>query len=103
MSSEHPLDPRVVPDTRFHGRRFVICWLLLSAIVTPVVVIFARRLPPGDASVQSSEQVFDNTVIASVVTPVLVFVVLFVGYVLVAFRAGAEGEELDGPSDHGSA
>jgi len=100
MSSEL-LQPGTVTDQRFHGRRFVVCWLVLSALMMPLLWYLGPRQPPGHATVQSSEQVFDNTVLIAVVTPVLVFVVLFVVYILVAFRAGAETAG-DGPADRGS-
>src|ERR1700734_2111584 len=101
MSSEPASAPAAVGDRRSHGRRFVVCWLVLRAIITPLVLVFGPRMPPGDATVQSSEQVFDNTVLVSVVTPVFVFVVLFVVYALAAFRVGRE-ELRDGPPERGS-
>ncbi len=84
-----------------HGRRFVILWLVLSAIATPLVAIFlGPRIPPGNGTVQASGQVLDNTVLVTVVTPILVFVLLFVVYALVAFRAH-DALAGDGPADRG--
>jgi len=71
--------PTAIADTA-HGRRFVIAWLVLSAIATPLVAIFlGPAIPPGNGSVQATEQVFDNQVMVSVVTPVCVLVLLFLG------------------------
>ncbi len=84
-----------------YGRRFLILWVVASVIATPLVAIFiGPRFPPGNGSVQASGQVFDTTVLLSVLTPVLLFVLIFVGFVLAHFRArpGADG---DGPSDRG--
>jgi cytochrome c oxidase subunit 2 len=70
-----------------HGRRFLVLWIALSVIATPLVAIFlGPAIPPGDGSAQATEQVFDNTVMVSIATPICVFVLLFLVYVLVAFR-----------------
>ncbi|HEY7692051.1 MAG TPA: cytochrome c oxidase subunit II [Gaiellaceae bacterium] len=84
-----------------HGRRLVILWLVISAIATPLAVIFlGREIPPGNASEQATEQVFDNQVLLGVATPVCVLVVLFLVYALVAFRARS-AEVVDGPATRG--
>ena len=45
-----------------HGRRFLTAFIVLSVIATPLVAIFVGPLfPPGNASAQAHEQVFDNT------------------------------------------
>ncbi|HZR91643.1 MAG TPA: cytochrome c oxidase subunit II [Gaiellaceae bacterium] len=84
-----------------HGRRFLALWLVLSAIATPLVAVFlGPAIPPGNGSAQATEQVFDNQVMVSVVTPVCILVVLFLVYALVSFRArGAEA--VDGPPVRG--
>jgi cytochrome c oxidase subunit 2 len=75
-----------------HGRRFLWLWLALSAIATPLVAIFlGPAIPPGNGSAQATEQVFDNTVMVALVTPVCVFVVLFLVYSIVVFRARGGG------------
>ena len=91
-----------IADTA-HGRRFVIAWLVLSAIATPLVAIFlGPAIPPGNGSVQATEQVFDNQVMVSVVTPVCVLVLLFLAYTLVSFRSRTQ-EIVDGPPLRGDA
>ena len=84
-----------------HGRRFVVLWLVLSAVATPLVTIYVGRLiPPGNGSTQATEQVFDNQVLLAVSTPVCVLVLLFLTYVLVSFRARS-AELVDGPPIRG--
>ena len=76
------------PPAKSHGRQFVVLWVVISAIVTPLVVIFVGpKIPPGNGSVQASEQVFSNEVMLGVVTPVCVLVLLFLVYAVAAFRA----------------
>ncbi|HEX4520233.1 MAG TPA: cytochrome c oxidase subunit II [Gaiellaceae bacterium] len=85
-----------------HGRRFLALWLVASVILTPLVVVFVGpQLPPGNASVQSSTEVFVDTVLVAVMTPILLFVILFVGFSLSHFRA-RPGVDGDGPPDRGS-
>ena len=85
-----------------HGRRFVALWVVLSAIATPLVAIFlGPAIPPGNGSTQATEQVFDNQVMVSVVTPVCVLVVLFIAYVLISFRQRGP-EVVDGPAIRGN-
>ncbi len=92
--------PTAEPGDGF-GRRFLILWIVASVILTPIVAIFlGPAIPPGNASDQSSGQVLDNTVLVSVLTPVALFVLLFVGFALVHFRA--RGAETDGPPDRGN-
>ena len=89
------------PENDGHGRRFLVLWLVLSAIATPLVAIFlGPAIPPGNGSTQATEQVFDNQVMVSVVTPVCVLVILFLGYVLISFRSRG-AEIVDGPPIRG--
>jgi cytochrome c oxidase subunit 2 len=90
--------PAVAPSSPpvAHGKRFVVAWIVLSVIATPLVAIFVGpEIPPGNGSVQATGQVFDNTVLVSVSTPVCIFVLLFLGYVFAAFR-NRTGELVDG-------
>ena len=84
-----------------YGRQFVVLWLVISAIATPLVVIFlGPEIPPGNGSVQASEQVFSNEVMLGVVTPVCVLVLLFLVYAVAAFRARG-AEVVEGPPVRG--
>jgi cytochrome c oxidase subunit 2 len=84
-----------------HGRRFLTVWIVASVIATPLVGIFlGHLLPPGNGSAQGKEQVFDNEWLLTIITPVFLFVVLLLVYVLVAFRSRTE-ELVDGPPVRG--
>jgi cytochrome c oxidase subunit 2 len=86
-----------------HFGRFLALWLGSSAIATPLVAIFLTPdLPPGTGANDAQGQVTDNEVLTAVATPILLLIVVFLGYVLVAFRqTGPEIEE--GPRIHGDA
>lgn len=95
MSAAAPAASTGSPD---HGRRVVAVWLLLSVIATPLVAIYVGPLfPPGNATVQSQGQVFDNQVMTALMTPVICLLVVFFAYVLIAFRVGSDDAVLDGP------
>ncbi|HEY0316995.1 MAG TPA: cytochrome c oxidase subunit II [Solirubrobacterales bacterium] len=89
-----------------HMRRIAVAWFVLSAILTPiVVVVIAPTLPPGKATNASSSQVFDNTVLFGILTPIAVAIAVYFAYALVVFRhRGAEPEEgvatRDNPAVH---
>jgi cytochrome c oxidase subunit 2 len=88
------------PDDRNtgYGRRFLILWIVASLILTPIMAIFVGpEIPPGNGTDQASGQVLDNTVLLSVMTPIALFVLLFVVFALSHFRGGAG----DGPADRG--
>ena len=90
--------PATDPQGPNHARRVIVAWIVGSLIATPLVVIFLGPiLPPGNASQQSSEQVFDNTVIIAVVTPVIVLLAVFFLYSLMSFRKEKGGPLVDGP------
>ena len=95
MSAAAPAKPAATPK---HGRRVVIAWLILSAVATPLVAIYVGPLfPPGNATVQSQGQVFDNQVMTALMTPVICLLVVFFVYGLLKFRAGENEALLDGP------
>ena len=71
-----------------HGKRFLTAWLVTSVVATPLVAIFVGpAIPPGNGSEQATGQVFDNTVMVTIATPVCAFVLVFVAYALYAFRS----------------
>ena len=70
-----------------HGRRLFLLWVVLSLIAWPIAAfVIGPLIPPGNGSVQAQGQVFDNQVLIGVCAPVLVFVVLVLGYTLIVFR-----------------
>jgi cytochrome c oxidase subunit II len=97
MAAEPTAAPATPSDSTNHGRRVVVAWIVLSAIATPLVAVFVGHLvPPGNGSTQGTEQVFDNTWMLSVVTPVICLLAVFFVYGLRSFHA-ADGAILDGP------
>jgi cytochrome c oxidase subunit II len=94
-------DPNAAPappsDSTNHGQRVVVAWLLLSVVATPLVAIFVGRLiPPGNDSAQGTQQVFDNTWMLAVITPVVCLLAVFFFYGLRSFRATSDAV-VDGP------
>jgi cytochrome c oxidase subunit II len=80
------------------GRKVIVAWIVLSVIATPLVaLVLGPNLPPGNGSVQASEQVIDNTWITAILTPVICLLVVFFAYVLVVHRAQRGEELVDGP------
>jgi cytochrome c oxidase subunit 2 len=80
-----------------HAKRVIGAWIVLSAIATPLVAVFAGpAFPPGDASSQGAGQVADNTWMVAVLTPVICLLVVFFAYALTQFRHPG-GELVDGP------
>ena len=94
--------PAITPTSSVpHGKRFLVTWIVLSVIATPLVAIFlGPAIPPGNGSAQATGQVFDNTLMVSFVTPVCVFVLVFLGYVFLTFRSRGTAV-VDGPPIRG--
>jgi cytochrome c oxidase subunit 2 len=62
--------------------------------VLPLVAfVLGPNMPPGKRTTAGSAQVFDNTVLLVVMTPFTVFILVYLVYALVVFRA-PKGEEL---------
>ncbi|MGZ4256866.1 MAG: cytochrome c oxidase subunit II [Gaiellaceae bacterium] len=85
-----------------HGRRMVTIWLALSVVATPIAaLVIGPLIPPGNGSEQAQGQVFDNQVLIGFAAPVVVFVVVMLGYSLIVFRqrdAAAAGLPVRGDS-----
>jgi cytochrome c oxidase subunit 2 len=85
-----------------HARRFTILWVVASLIATPLtIVLLGPILPPGNGSEQASGHVTDNTVLLAMATPVLLLVVLYLIYAVLAFRQ-PKGGVLEGPAVRGN-
>ncbi|MGA8338491.1 MAG: hypothetical protein WB761_27410, partial [Solirubrobacteraceae bacterium] len=86
-----------------HWRNVVVLWLIASVILTPIVIfVIGPGLPPGNGSVEASGQVTDNTVLLATATPVALAVLVYLGYVLWAFRERTPEVVLDGPPIRGN-
>ncbi|MCU4186689.1 cytochrome c oxidase subunit II [Acidiferrimicrobium sp. IK] len=95
----------MAPDTgrteersgRADGVRILVIWLILSAICMPLVwFVWGPHLPPGGLSDQAAGQRFDNKVLGTVATPVVLLVCTFIIYALVNWRQDGDDIE-DGP------
>lgn len=97
-----PAPPGAAEPPR-HGRRMIVAWLVLTAIATPLVgFVLGPHIRPGNGSEEASQQVFDNTVLTVVVTPVICLLAAFFAYALVVFRHRGGALE-DGPPLRGHA
>ena len=65
----------------------LVLWVVLSVIATPIAaLVIGPLIPPGNGSVQAQGQVFDNQVLIAFAAPVIVFVLVMLGYTLIVFR-----------------
>jgi cytochrome c oxidase subunit 2 len=86
-----------------HWRRFATLWILASVIATPLVVLLLGPImPPGSGTVEAQGHRTDHTVLLGAATPVLLLVVLYLIYAIVAFRQ-PKGATLEGPAIRGDA
>jgi hypothetical protein len=54
-------------------------------------------MPPGDMADNAADQQFDNTVLGTVATPVVLFIWVFFAYALIYFRRKDAADDEDGP------
>jgi cytochrome c oxidase subunit 2 len=81
----------------------VVVWLVVSAIgMVLVATVLAPHLPPGTASTEASGQQFDNEVLTIVSVPIVAMVIVYLGYVLIAFREREPAKVQDGPPIRGN-
>jgi cytochrome c oxidase subunit II len=75
-------------------RRIAIIWFVLSAILTPIVVaVIAPTLPPGEATSAAAGQLYDDTVLFGIVTPIAVAIIVYFAYTMLVFRRRGEPAE----------
>jgi cytochrome c oxidase subunit II len=83
----------IPPPEPNHGRRIAAIWFVLAAVATPVVVlVWGPHLPPGDATIQAQHQQSINTILAGIVTPIVLGIVVYAIYALIVFRDRGESE-----------
>jgi cytochrome c oxidase subunit II len=78
-ASPTPAEPR-------HLRRVIIIWLVLSVIVIAIWLAVAQFILPPTASSLGSTSIFTFLVLTALAVPVALFVFVFLGYSLYAFR-----------------
>jgi cytochrome c oxidase subunit II len=84
-----------------HGGRVAALTVIATAIVLPLVIfVLGPNMPPGNRTTGASAQVHDNTVLLVVMTPFTMFILVYLVYALVAFRA-APGDGRDGAAIRG--
>jgi cytochrome c oxidase subunit 2 len=67
--------------------RILIAWVLLSVIGGLLVwFLLGPHLPPGNMSDVAAGQTFDNQVMVTAVTPIVILLALYFGYCLTQFR-----------------
>jgi cytochrome c oxidase subunit II len=85
-----------------HGARLLTLWILISVVCDPLFWFLAGpHMPPGDMSTSAANQQFDLNVLAMFAIPVVLGVLLYIGYALTFWRAKEDDEE-DGPPIHGN-
>ncbi len=86
-----------------HAARIVTVWIVLSAIAVPLIVlVLGPHLPPGRMSSEASDQQDANTVMTALLAPIILLVVVYFVYSLLAFRESGDGS-VDGPPIRGHA
>jgi cytochrome c oxidase subunit 2 len=76
--------------------------VVASAICCPLVyLVWGPHMPPGAMSTSAANQQFDNAVLGTIATPVILGVLIYFGYALTFWRA-KDGDETDGPPIHGN-
>ncbi len=94
--SESVPEPQPTNPDRIHLTRFVTIWVVLSLIFAPIVYfVWGPHMPPGTMSDTARSQQFDNRVLGTVATPVVLFIWTYLAYALVCFRS--RGSRDDGP------
>jgi len=84
-----------------HGLRIFLIWLPVAVVAELLIwLVLGPHLPPGNLTDQAHSQQFDILMLFVLAAPVMIFVLTFFGYSLVAFRQ-REGDDEDGPPIHG--
>ena len=91
------------PGRRRDGFWLLVLWIVLSVIgCLLVALVLGPHLPPGDQSSSASSQQTDITVLGTIATPVVLGVLLYLGWALVFWRQ-KPGDETDAAPIHGNA
>jgi cytochrome c oxidase subunit 2 len=100
MTAENPVAENTAEPR--HGLRLLVMWVVASAICCPLVyLVWGPHMPPGAMSTSAANQQFDNAVLGTIATPVILGVLIYFGYALTFWRA-KDGDETDGPPIHGN-
>ena len=87
---------------RRDGLWLLILWIVLSIIgCLLVALVWGPHIPPGAMSNTAASQQVDITVLATIATPVIIGVLLYLGWAL-AFWRQKSGDEIDAAPIHGN-
>jgi cytochrome c oxidase subunit II len=96
-----PLAPVPVRDRR-DAFWLLVIWIVLSVIACLLVaLVWGPHLPPGRGSSSAESQQVDYTVLGTMAAPVVVGVLLYIGWAL-AFWRKPKGDETDAAPIHGN-
>ena len=102
MAAESPTVPGTKDGRRRDGFWLLVLWIGLSIIgCLLVALVWGPHLPPGRQSSSAASQQTDYTVLGTIATPVVVGVLLYMGWALVFWRQ-RPGDETDAAPIHGS-
>jgi cytochrome c oxidase subunit II len=83
------------------GRIVAICVIVSVIGIVLVATVLAPHLPPGSGSTEASGQRFDNEILTIVSVPIVAMVLVYLAYVLIAFRERDPAAQADGPPIRG--
>ena len=102
MAAEASSPVRAPRDDSRDGMWLLISWIVLSIIgCLLVALVLGPHMPPGAQSSSAASQQTDITVLATIATPVVIGVVLYLGWAL-AFWRQRPGDETDAAPIHGN-
>ncbi|HEX6762277.1 MAG TPA: cytochrome c oxidase subunit II [Gaiellaceae bacterium] len=86
-----------------HALRIALLTVVLTLITLPLVIwVLGPNMPPGKGTDVAKAQVFDNTVLLVVMTPITMFILGYLVYTLIVFRAGKADPTEDGAPIRGN-
>jgi cytochrome c oxidase subunit 2 len=102
MAAEAGPAPAGSKGERRDGRWLLIIWIVLSIIgCLLVALVWGPHIPPGAMSSTASSQQVDITVLATIATPVVIGILLYLGWALTFWRQ-KPGDETDAAPLHGN-
>jgi cytochrome c oxidase subunit II len=86
-----------------HGLRIFLIWLPIAVAADLLLYfVYGPHMPPGQMSDTAASQQFDIKVMSVLAAPIMIFVLVGIGYALIVWRH-REGDDEDGPPIFGNA
>jgi len=102
MAAESPTAAGMQAGGRRDGFWLLVLWIVLSIVgCLLVALVLGPHLPPGRQSSSAASQQTDITVLGTIATPVVIGVLLYLGWALIFWRQ-KPGDETDAAPIHGS-